>query len=65
MECWLVQAKRVQMAPVELREKAMRLPKMDPPSPRLRRASWRPPLLAAKQTPSPEATVARYPKRAS
>ena len=49
-----MQVKPMATAPVELQEKAARPPKTaNPPSPRLRRASWRPPLLAVKQTHSP------------
>ena len=50
MAWWLVWEKRVQVVIVELLEEATRRPKTtDPPSPRLRRASWRPPLLVAQQ----------------
>jgi hypothetical protein len=50
MAYWLVREKRAPGVIVVLLEKATRPPKTaDPPSPRLRRASWRPPLLVARQ----------------
>jgi len=50
MASWLVREKRAPMVIVELLEEATRdLKTADPPSPRLRRASWRPPLLGVRQ----------------
>jgi hypothetical protein len=50
MAYWLVREKRAPEVIVVLLEKATQPPKTaDPPSPRLRRAGWRPPLLVAKQ----------------
>ena len=50
MASWLVREKRVPVVIVELLEEATRdLKTADPPSPRLRRASWRTPLLVAKR----------------
>ena len=58
MAWWLVQEKRARVVIVELLETATRRPKTaDPPSPRLRRASWRPPLLVAKR--AAQATLRR------
>ena len=50
MVLWLVREKRATVMIVEQLEEPTRQPKAaDPPSPRLRRASWRPPLLVAQQ----------------
>jgi hypothetical protein len=49
MASWLVREKQVPAVIVELLAKATRRPTADPPSPGLRRAGWRPPLLVAKQ----------------
>ena len=49
MASWLVREKRAPVVMVELLEEATRPPKTaGPPSPRLRRASWRPPLLVGR-----------------
>jgi len=50
MVLWLVREKRATVMIVEQLEEPTRQPKAaDPPSPRLRRASWRPPLLVVKR----------------
>jgi len=50
MASWLVREKSAPVVTVELLEKPTRLPKpADPSSPRLRRASSRPQLLAVRQ----------------
>lgn len=50
MALWLVREKRATVMIVEQLEEPTRQPKAaDPPSPRLRRASWRPPLLVVKR----------------
>ena len=50
MAQWPVREKRPTVMIVEQLEEQTRQPKAaDPPSPRLRRASWRPPLLVVKR----------------
>ena len=59
MAWWPVQEKQVPAVIVELLAKATRPKRADQPSPRLRRASWRSPLLVAQRATLRRALLAR------